>query len=131
MAPVNTQVDASREVTVELLANTAGGLPWKFEALDREVRMHPGEPVTVRYRVTNTLDRTVTPSPVNPMGVKGVGEAGTIASTPCIVNAVCDALSPLGVRHIDMPMTPEKVWKLIQGSGQRPGQRSGKEGGRA
>jgi cytochrome c oxidase assembly protein subunit 11 len=60
VAPVNTQVDASREVTVELLANTAGGLPWKFEALDREVRMHPGEPVTVRYRVTNTLGRAVT-----------------------------------------------------------------------
>ena len=58
--PVNTQVDPSRVVRVELLANTAGGLPWKFEALDREVRMHPGELVTVRYRVTNTLGRTVT-----------------------------------------------------------------------
>jgi carbon-monoxide dehydrogenase large subunit len=60
------------------------------------------------------LDRTVTPSPVNPMGVKGVGEAGTIASTPCLVNAVCDALSPLGVRHIDMPLKPERVWKAIR-----------------
>ena len=60
-----------------------------------------------------TLDRTVTPSPVNPMGVKGVGEAGTIGSTPCIVNAVCDALSPLGVRHIEMPLKPERVWKAI------------------
>jgi aerobic carbon-monoxide dehydrogenase large subunit len=60
-----------------------------------------------------TLDRTVTPSPVNPMGVKGVGEAGTIGSTPCIVNAVCDALSPLGVKHIDMPLKPERVWKAI------------------
>jgi len=60
------------------------------------------------------LDRTVTPSPVNPMGVKGVGEAGTIASTPCLVNAVCDALSPLGVRHIDMPLKPERVWTAIR-----------------
>ncbi|HVO80403.1 MAG TPA: xanthine dehydrogenase family protein molybdopterin-binding subunit [Terriglobales bacterium] len=60
-----------------------------------------------------TLDRTVTPSPVNPMGVKGVGEAGTIASTPCMVNAVCDALSSIGVRHIDMPLKPERVWKAI------------------
>ncbi len=60
-----------------------------------------------------TLDHTVTPSPVNPMGVKGVGEAGTIASTPCIVNAVCDALSPLGIRHIDMPLKPERVWSAI------------------
>jgi carbon-monoxide dehydrogenase large subunit len=60
------------------------------------------------------LDRTVTPSPVNPMGVKGVGEAGTIASTPCIVNAVCDALSPLGVKHIEMPLKPERVWNAIR-----------------
>jgi hypothetical protein len=60
-----------------------------------------------------TLDRTVTPSPVNPMGVKGVGEAGTIASTPCIVNAVCDALSPFGVRHIEMPLKPERVWRAL------------------
>ncbi len=60
-----------------------------------------------------TLARTVTPSPVNPMGVKGVGEAGTIASTPCMVNAVCDALSPLGIRHIEMPLKPERVWRAI------------------
>jgi len=58
--------------------------------------------------------RTETPSPHNPLGVKGVGEMGTIASTPTIVNAVMDALAPLGVRHIDMPLTPEKVWRAIQ-----------------
>lgn len=57
---------------------------------------------------------TVTPSPVNPLGVKGVGEAGTIGCSPAIVNSVVDALSPLGVKHIDMPMTPEKIWNLIQ-----------------
>ena len=60
-------------------------------------------------------DRTETPTPVNPLGVKGVGEAGTIGATPAIVNAVVDALSPLGVRHIDMPLTPMKIWTLIQG----------------
>jgi carbon-monoxide dehydrogenase large subunit len=59
------------------------------------------------------LDRTETPSPVNPLGVKGVGEAGTIGATPAIVNAIVDALSPYGVRHIDMPARPEAVWKLI------------------
>jgi carbon-monoxide dehydrogenase large subunit len=59
------------------------------------------------------LDRTVTPTPVNPMGVKGVGEAGTIASTPCMVNAVCDALAPLGITNIDMPLKPERVWRAI------------------
>jgi cytochrome c oxidase assembly protein subunit 11 len=55
----NTQIDASREVTVELLASTSG-LPWRFEAIDRSVRLHPGELATVRYRVVNTLDRPVT-----------------------------------------------------------------------
>jgi carbon-monoxide dehydrogenase large subunit len=59
-------------------------------------------------------DRTETPSPVNPLGVKGVGEAGTIGATPAIVNAVVDALSPYGVKHLDMPLRPEKVWKLIR-----------------
>lgn len=59
-------------------------------------------------------EHTVTPSPVNPLGVKGIGEAGTIASTPCMVNAVVDALSPLGVKHIDMPLTPNRVWQAIQ-----------------
>jgi carbon-monoxide dehydrogenase large subunit len=58
-------------------------------------------------------DHTTTPSPVNPLGVKGVGEAGTIGCSPAVVNSVVDALSPLGVRHIDMPMTPEKIWKLL------------------
>jgi carbon-monoxide dehydrogenase large subunit len=56
---------------------------------------------------------TETPSPVNPLGVKGVGEAGTIGASPAVVNSVVDALSPLGVRHIDMPMTPEKIWRLV------------------
>jgi carbon-monoxide dehydrogenase large subunit len=60
-------------------------------------------------------DRTETPTPVNPLGVKGVGEAGTIGATPAIVNAVVDALAPYGVKHIDMPARPEKIWKLING----------------
>lgn len=60
------------------------------------------------------LDRTVTPSPTNPMGVKGAGEAGTIASTPAVANAVIDALSHLGIRHLDMPLTPEKLWRAMR-----------------
>jgi len=60
------------------------------------------------------LDRTVTPTPVNPMGVKGAGEAGTIASTPAVANAVIDALSHLGVKGINMPLTPERVWRAMQ-----------------
>jgi len=60
------------------------------------------------------LVRSETPTPVNPMGVKGIGEAGTIGATPAVHNAVIDAVSHLGVRHIDMPMTPERVWTAIQ-----------------
>jgi len=60
-------------------------------------------------------EHTITPSPVNPLGVKGVGEAGTIGASPSLVNSVVDALSHLGVRHIDMPMTPEKIWKAMAG----------------
>ena len=59
------------------------------------------------------LDRTVTQTTVNPLGVKGVGEAGTIGSTPAVVNAVMDALAPFGVEHIDMPLRPEKLWKAM------------------
>ena len=59
------------------------------------------------------LGHTVTPSPVNPLGVKGVGEAGTIGATPAIANAVLDALEPLGITHLDLPLTPEKVWTAI------------------
>ncbi len=60
-------------------------------------------------------DRTESPAPGHPLGTKGVGEAGTIASTPAVVNAVVDALRPLGVRDIQMPCTPERVWQAIQG----------------
>ncbi|MEV0581675.1 xanthine dehydrogenase family protein molybdopterin-binding subunit [Nonomuraea sp. NPDC050310] len=59
-------------------------------------------------------DRTETPATTNPLGVKGVGEAGTIASTPAVVNAVVDALRPYGVRDIQMPCTPERVWRALQ-----------------
>ena len=61
------------------------------------------------------VGRQVTPCPHNPLGVKGAGEAGTIASTPAVVNAVMDALSPYGVKDITMPLTPEKVWLAMQG----------------
>ncbi len=61
-----------------------------------------------------SLARTETPSPVNPLGLKGIGEAGTIGSTPAVVNAVVDALAPFGVSHIDMPLTPGKIWQLCQ-----------------
>ena len=62
------------------------------------------------------LHSTVTPTPVNPLGAKGVGEAGTLGSTPSIVSAAVDALSGFGVKHIDMMLRPEKLWRIIQGA---------------
>jgi len=63
-----------------------------------------------------TTDQTVTVTPFNPLGAKGIGEAATIGSTPAVVNAVVDALSPFGVRHLDMPLRPERVWRAMQDS---------------
>ena len=60
------------------------------------------------------LGRTETPSPTNPLGVKGVGETGTIASPAAVMNAVVDALSPYGITDIDMPATPERVWRALR-----------------
>ena len=57
---------------------------------------------------------TETPSPLNPLGAKGIGEASTIGSTPAIQNAVIDAMAHLGVRHVDMPCTPERVWRTLR-----------------
>lgn len=65
------------------------------------------------------MGATVTPTPSNPLGAKGVGEAGTLGSTPCIVNAAVDALSGFGVTHIDMMLRPEKLWRIIQEGGAR------------
>jgi aerobic carbon-monoxide dehydrogenase large subunit len=62
---------------------------------------------------TFELDRTVTPSPINPMGAKGAGDVSQPAVAPAIVNAICDALSDLGVEHIDVPATPEKIWRTM------------------
>ncbi len=52
---------------------------------------------------------------MNPLGAKGVGEAGTIAATPAVVNAVMDALAPYGVTNLDMPLKPEKIWRVLHG----------------
>ncbi len=63
------------------------------------------------------LDHTVTPTPVNPLGVKGVGEAGTIAASPAVVNAAVDALKPYGVKNLDMPLRPDRLWQIINAAG--------------
>ena len=72
---------------------------------------------TAADTISFEIDHTTTPSLTNTLGTKGVGEAGTIASTPAVVNAIVDAVRHLGVNDIQMPCTPERVWKAIQGAG--------------
>jgi carbon-monoxide dehydrogenase large subunit len=72
---------------------------------------------TAADTISFEIDHTTTPSTTNTLGTKGVGEAGTIASTPAVVNAVVDAVRPLGIHDIQMPCTPERVWRAIQGAG--------------
>ena len=71
--------------------------------------------------ISFTNDNTVSPSTTNDLGAKGVGEAGCIASTPAVVNAIVDALRPMGVNDIRMPCTPERVWEAIQTAGRSTG----------
>jgi aerobic carbon-monoxide dehydrogenase large subunit len=95
------------------------------QALMEEVRFDPdGNPVTSNLADYATITADVlpsfelvameTPTPVNPLGAKGIGESGTIGSTPAVQSAVVDAVSHLGIRHIDIPCTPERVWRAIQ-----------------
>jgi carbon-monoxide dehydrogenase large subunit len=63
---------------------------------------------------TPVLERTVTPSPTNELGVKGIGEAGTIAASAAVINAIVDALAPLGISHVDMPASPHRLWQQIR-----------------
>ena len=95
------------------------------QALYEEVRFDTdGNPITSNfadYGVPSAAElpmfdarSTETPTPLNPLGAKGIGEASTIGSTPAIQNAVIDALAHLGVRHIDMPCTPERVWAAMR-----------------
>jgi carbon-monoxide dehydrogenase large subunit len=84
-----------------------------------------GQPLTATladYRMPSAADlfwfethTTETPTPMNPLGAKGIGESATVGSTPAVQNAVVDALRPFGVRHVDLPCTPERVWRAIHG----------------
>ena len=61
-----------------------------------------------------TTDNTVTPSPTNELGVKGIGEAGTIAASAAVINAISDALTPFGIKHVDMPASPNRLWEQMK-----------------
>jgi aerobic carbon-monoxide dehydrogenase large subunit len=97
------------------------------QALLEEIRYdEDGNPLTSNFADYSIISMTELPSfernemqtrsPLNPLGAKGIGEAGTIGSTPAVQSAVVDALSPYGVRHVDMPCTPEKVWRALSNS---------------
>jgi carbon-monoxide dehydrogenase large subunit len=98
------------------------------QALQEEFRYdEDGNPLTGNFMDYSVLSATdvpafervpmETPTPINPLGAKGIGESGTIGATPAVQNAVVDALAHLGVRHVDMPCTPERVWRAIQEAG--------------
>jgi carbon-monoxide dehydrogenase large subunit len=100
------------------IAHSIGQVLFERTVYDEQGQLVTGE--LMDYPVARAQDipryqlgHTVTPSPGNPLGIKGVGEAGTIGATPAIANAVMDALHAVGVRHIDLPLTPEKIWRAI------------------
>jgi carbon-monoxide dehydrogenase large subunit len=92
-----------------------------FEGVDFDELGTPLTTTLASYLVPSAAElpsfetsQTQTPTPLNPLGAKGIGESGTVGSTPAVQNAVVDALAHLGVRHIDMPLTPERVWRAIR-----------------
>jgi carbon-monoxide dehydrogenase large subunit len=101
------------------IAQGAAQALWEYASYDDGGQLVTGSMMDYALPKADDLpfyetDRTVTPSPVNPMGVKGAGETGTIASTAAIANAVADALSPFGISHIDLPLTPARIWAAVQ-----------------
>ena len=100
----------------------AGQALWEGAVYDEDGQLLTGSMLDYALPKAHLLPEietlsTVTPSPHNPLGVKGIGETGTIASTVTIYNAVIDALKPFGITRLEMPLTPEKVWQAIQQSG--------------
>ncbi|MFN8571542.1 MAG: molybdopterin cofactor-binding domain-containing protein [Gemmatimonadaceae bacterium] len=100
------------------IAQGAAQALWESASYDSGGQLLSGSMMTyalprASYLPSYETDRTVTPTPVNPLGVKGVGEAGTIASTPAVANAVIDALAPFGITHVDLPLTPARLWQAI------------------
>ena len=100
------------------VAQGVGQALWENAVYDDQGQLLSGSMLDYAVPVAKNMpsietDRTVTPTKVNPLGAKGAGETGTIAASPAVVNACVDALKHLGVTHIDMPVTSEKVWRLL------------------
>src|SRR5262249_52615649 len=93
------------------------------EAIDEDGERRPGRAPLMEYRGPRAdevpdvlIEKPCPPPPRNPLGAKGVGEAGCIGAPPAVVNAAVDALSPYGITHLDMPLTPARIWTAIQSS---------------
>jgi aerobic carbon-monoxide dehydrogenase large subunit len=89
-----------------------------YERVAYDADGHPRSSDLVGYRIPSAADlppfltaRTETPSPINPLGAKGIGESGAVGATPAVWNAAVDALGHLGVRHLELPLTPEQLWR--------------------
>ncbi len=100
------------------IAQGVGQALWETGVYDDNGQLRTGSMLDyaipkAAFLPTLEVERTETLTDVNPLGVKGAGETGTIASTPAVVNAVMDALAPLGITHVDMPLTPERVWRAM------------------
>ncbi|MBI3536362.1 MAG: molybdopterin-dependent oxidoreductase, partial [Chloroflexi bacterium] len=100
------------------VAQGVGQALWENTVYDENGQLLSGSFMDYAMPIASNLPlyenaRIETPSPVNPLGAKGAGETGTIASTPAVANAVIDALKPFGVKHIDLPLTSEKVWRAM------------------
>ncbi len=101
------------------IAQGAAQALWEYAAYDDNAQLVSGSMMDYALPKADDLpsfetDRTETPTPVNPLGIKGAGEMGTIASTPAVANAVLDALAPLGITHLDLPLTPERIWQAVR-----------------
>jgi len=108
------------------IAQGVGQALWEYGEYDENAQLLTGS--MMNYAMPRAdgfppieTSRIETPSPHNPLGVKGAGEMGTIAATVTVANAVMDALAPLGIRHIDMPLSADKIWHAIQSSGNGAG----------
>jgi carbon-monoxide dehydrogenase large subunit len=112
-------------VEAQLIGGAVQGLGetlWEVVAYDPDGQLLTGSLMDyaapkASWLPTFELDRTVTPSPNNPLGAKGVGEAGTVHAPPAVANAVMDALRPFGVEPLDLPLTGQKLWRIIQFGG--------------
>jgi aerobic carbon-monoxide dehydrogenase large subunit len=102
------------QALTEQVSYDENGQPMSASLMDYAVPFAATLPHIESYSV-------ITPSTLNPLGVKGMGESGTIGVTPALVNAVMDALAEYGIRHLDMPLTPEKIWTAIHHAPQPPG----------